>query len=128
MPLSKNVTAPVSPDPVVGKTVAVRVTVWPAAEGLTEVRRPRVVGALLTVTDAALTDELARKPAPPPYEAVTESEPTGSVVTSMLADVTPPVVDNVEEPSAVPLSVNVTVPSGFAVPAVGATVAVSVTL
>ncbi len=78
--------------------------------------------------DAAPADELARKPGPPPYEAVTGSEPTGSVVTSMLADVTPSVVDNVEVPSAVPSSVNVTAPSGVAVPVVGATVAVRVTL
>ena len=53
-PSSKNVTVPVSPEPVVGKTVAVKVTDWPAAEGLTEVSRPRVVAALLTVIDAAL--------------------------------------------------------------------------
>ena len=57
-----------------------------------------------------------------------ESVPTGSVVTRMLAVVTPAVVDSVELPSVVvPLSVNVTDPVGFAVPDVGATVAVSVT-
>ena len=79
-------------------------------------------------TVAALVDELARNPAPPPNEATTESEPTGNVVRSMLADVTPSVVDSVEEPRFVPLTVKVTVPSGIAVPDVGATVAVSVTL
>ena len=57
-----------------------------------------------------------------------ESEPRGSVVRSMLADVTPSVVDNVDDPSVVPSEVNVTLPTGSAVPVVGATVAVSVTL
>ena len=82
----------------------------------------------LTVTVAALADELGRKPALPLNEAITESEPTGNVVRSMLVDVTPSVVDSVEEPRFVPLTVKVTVPSGIAVPDVGATVAVSVTL
>ena len=86
-------------------------------------KRPRLVGVLLTTTCAAAADELARKPAPPPYEAVTKSEPTGSVVTSMLAVVTPSVVDSTEEPSVVPLTLNVTVPSGSVVPDVGVTVA-----
>src|ERR1700728_4308844 len=100
-PFSKNVTVPVSPDPVLGKTVAVRVTDAPTADGLSEERRPRVVDALVTVTDAARADELARKLALPAYEAVTESIPWGSVVVSMLVSVTPSVVDNTEEPSAV---------------------------
>ena len=56
------------------------------------------------------------------------SVPTGSVVTRMLAVVTPAVVDSEDVPSdVVPLSVNVTEPLGFAEPDVGATVAVSVT-
>ncbi len=87
-----------------------------------------MVDALATVMVAALADELGKKSALPPYEAITASEPTGNVVRSMLVDVTPSVVDNVEEPSVVPLTLNVTMPSGRAVPVVGATVAVSVTL
>ena len=126
VPLSKNVTAPVSPDPVGGNTVAVKVTGWPATEGLAEVRSPRLVGCPAHRDRRGLADELATKPGAPPYEAVTESEPTGSVVTSMLAVVTPSVVDNSEVPSVVPSSVKVTVPSGFDVPEVGVTVAVSV--
>ena len=59
---------------------------------------------------------------------MTKSEPTGSVVTSMLAVVTPAVVVSMEEPSVVPLTLNVTVPPGSVVPDVGATVLVSVTL
>ncbi len=54
--------------------------------------------------------------------------PTGSVVVSMLAEVTPSVVVTVEAPSVVPSTLKVTVPSGTATPVVGATVAVSVTL
>jgi hypothetical protein len=126
--LSKKVTVPVSPEPVVGKTVAVSVTDCANGEGLSEVSRPRLVGALLTATGAVVADELARKSAPPSNEAVMESEPSASVVRSMLAVVTPPLVDRVEEPSVVPLSANVTVPVGSAAPDVGATVAVSVTL
>ena len=95
---------------------------------MAEDRSPRVVVAVVTVTEPAPEDELARNPAPPPYEAVTESEPIGNVVRSMLAVVMPFVVDSTELPSDAPLRMNETVPSGFAVPNVGATVAVSVTL
>jgi hypothetical protein len=42
----------------------------------------------------------------------------------MLVEVTPPVVASVEAPSGTPLSVNVTFPAGFAVPALTDTVAV----
>ena len=52
----------------------------------------------------------------------------GSVVSSMLAELTPFVVDTTEVPSGLPLRMNDTDPSGFAVPDVGLTVAVSVTL
>ena len=51
----------------------------------------------------------------------------GNVVRSMLAELTPSVVDSTESPSGTPLRVNETVPSGFAAPDVGVTVAVSVT-
>ena len=95
---------------------------------MAEARSPSVVDALVTLTVAALADELGRKPALPLNDAPTESEPSGSVVRSMLVDVTPSVVDSVEEPRFVPLTVKVTLPSGIAVPDVGATVAVSVTL
>jgi hypothetical protein len=47
-PLSKKVTVPVSPVPVVGVTVAVKVTDWPEVEGLRELCRLRLVGALFT--------------------------------------------------------------------------------
>ena len=87
-----------------------------------------MVGALLTVTDAGLVDTLGRKSALPPKEATTESAPTGNVVVSMLADVTPSVVVNVEVPSAVPSTLKVTEPSGMAAPVTGVTVAVNVTL
>src|ERR1700722_15553505 len=52
----------------------------------------------------------------------------GSVVSSMLAELTPFVVDTTDVPSGFPLRMNDTAPSGFAVPDVGLTVAVSVTL
>ena len=87
-----------------------------------------MVDALLTVTVAAPADELAKKSALPPYEAVTESDPRGNVVRSMLADVTPSVVDNIEVPSAVAVEAERDGAVGAAVPVVGATVAVSVTL
>jgi hypothetical protein len=45
----------------------------------------------------------------------------------MLVEVTPPVVVSVEAPSGAPLSVKVTFPVGFAVPALTATVAVKET-
>jgi hypothetical protein len=46
----------------------------------------------------------------------------------MLAEVIPSVVDSTEVPSGVPSRANETDPTGFAVPDVGATVAVRVTL
>ena len=51
-----------------------------------------------------------------------------SFVSSMLAELTPSAVDTTEVPSGLPLSMNDTDPSGSAVPDVGLTVAVSVTL
>ena len=49
-------------------------------------------------------------------------------MSSMVAELMPFDVDTTEVPSGVPLSVNDTAPSGFAVPDVGLTVAVSATL
>jgi hypothetical protein len=45
----------------------------------------------------------------------------------MLVEVTPPVVVSVDAPIGAPLSVKVTLPEGFAVPALAATVAVNET-
>src|SRR5580698_2447565 len=126
-PFSKNVTVPVSPDPVAGKTLAVSVVGVTAVDASVAAQSPTVVDALVTTTDVA-SAELGRKSGLPPYDAVTESDPRGSVVSSMLAELTPSAVDTTEVPSGLPLSMNDTDPSGSAVPDVGLTVAVSVTL
>src|SRR2546421_112272 len=51
---SRNVTVPVGVPPpgLAAETVTVNVTDWPNTDGLTEERRPAVVGARATVTDA----------------------------------------------------------------------------
>jgi hypothetical protein len=87
----------------------------------------RTVVAGLIVTRAGVLDVLAPKSASPPKKAPMELTPNGSVVTSMLVEVTPPVVVSVDEPIGAPLSVKVTLPEGFAVPALAATVAVNET-
>ena len=56
-----------------------------------------------------------------------ELTPNGRVVRSMLVVVTPSVVVSVDVPIGVPSSVKVTLPVGFAVPALAATVAVNET-
>ncbi len=65
-PLSKKVTVPLSPAPLAGMTVAVKVTDCPKVEGLTELPSPRVVGDWLTVTEAGVVVALGRNPVPPP--------------------------------------------------------------
>ena len=46
--------------------VAVKVTDCASGVGVPEVKRPRLVGVLLTATGAAVAVELARKPVSPP--------------------------------------------------------------
>ncbi len=65
-PLSKKVTVPVSPEPVVGWTVAVKVTDCPDVDGLSELPRLTLVGAWLTTWHTVLVVELPMKlPSPP---------------------------------------------------------------
>ena len=61
VPLSKKVTVPVSPEPVVGWTVAVKVTDCPDVDGLRELPRLRLVGALLTTWEMVVVVELPTK-------------------------------------------------------------------
>ena len=126
MPFSKNVTVPVSPDPVVGKTFAVSVVGAPG--GWTCRPPPRAQGGgRLRHDDGRRVGGTGEEVRLPLYDAVTESDPRGNVVSSMLAELMPFVVDTTEPPRR-PRSMNDTEPSGSAVPDVGLTVAVSVTL
>ncbi len=127
VPLYEKVTVPVSPEPVAGNTLAVNVIGSPEVDGFAELPSSTSVGAWLTVTSAAVPDVLAPKSESPPNEAAMESTPSGRVVRSMLVVVTPAVVVSTEVPIGVPSSVKVTVPVGFAVPALGVTVAVKET-
>src|SRR5579871_5214086 len=98
---SRNVTVPVAP--VV--TVAVNVTAWSVVEGFSDDEIPTVGVPLLTVT--VVEGEVAGLfVASPGVLAVIGSEPTGSVVTVIVA--TPPTTG--AEPITVPPSVNVTGP------------------
>jgi hypothetical protein len=121
------VTVPVSPEPVDGNTLAERVTGCPEVDGSSELPRLSSVVARLTVTSAEVPDVLAPKLGSPPNEAPMELTPRGSVVRSMLVVVTPPVVDSVDVPIGVPSSLKVTLPVGFASPALAVTVAVKET-
>ena len=105
---------PVSPEPVDGNTLAVKVTGCPEVDGLAELPRHKSVEALLTVTKAAVLDALAPKSRSPPNEAVMALTPSGRVVRSMLVVVTPSSVVSVDVPIGVPSSVKVTLPVGFA--------------
>jgi hypothetical protein len=98
---SRNVTIPVAP--VV--TVAVNVTAWSEVEGFNEDESPTVGVPLLTVTTVAgeVAGLLFTSPG---VLAVIGSEPTGSVVTVIVA--TPLTIGAV--PITVPPSVNVTGP------------------
>ena len=63
-PSAKKVTVPVSPEPVAGNTLAVNVTGCPESAGLSELPRPRSVGAWLTVTGAAVSTSSPRSRCP----------------------------------------------------------------
>ena len=60
-----------------GVTVAVRVTAWPTADGLGDVVNIVAVGSRTTCIKVA--DVLRVSLASPPYDAVSELEPSGSV-------------------------------------------------
>ena len=122
---SLNVTVPVGVPPPcpATPTVAVKVTVWPNSEGLTEDARAVALLALFTVW-VNVNEVLVVKLASPPYAAVIVCEATRS---EGVANVAVPKL-KVPVPIVVPASLNVTVPVGVPVPGDTAlTVAVKVT-
>src|SRR6476619_2698775 len=102
-------------------TVAVKVTAWPGAAGLTDDPRATVVATGLTVS-ATAAEVLAAKGPVPPYEAVRAWSPTPKVTTSVAWPVGP----TAAVPSTMSPSRKVTMPV-VGTPAGEFTVAVSVT-
>jgi len=122
---SLNIADPVgTPDPVMGTTVAVNVTVAPRLAGVIEEDTVVVVAIIATTTDTAFEVEGA-KFASPEYCAMIESVPNGGAVISVA---TPDVFNVCGVPSGVVPERNVTEPVGVVVlPEGPVTVAVKVT-
>jgi len=107
VPILKDTVSPSGGEPKLELTVAVKVTVWPASDGLREDVSVVLTGILVTAW-VSEGDVLPRKFASPPYITVIVFDPNGRV--EVLKVATPLV--NVAVSKVVPPFLNVTEPVG----------------